>query len=102
MEKEGMKRSITRMIDVLEKEKLTLSDVITDQSSSVQTFMRDSFPSIFHRLDHWHVKKNVNKAMKNKGKRKAYKDLVKLIPRFNRCWYIALEQGEGDSDKMRE
>ncbi|GMT22367.1 hypothetical protein PFISCL1PPCAC_13664, partial [Pristionchus fissidentatus] len=66
------------------------------------TFMRQTFPTIAHLLDHWHLKRNINKAMKKRGKRKAFRDLNSLIPRFNKIWYIALENSNGDPIKMKE
>ena len=53
MEKEGLQRVLT----FLQQEKLTIEVLVTDRHKQINKWLRESYPSIIHYYDVWHVAK---------------------------------------------
>ena len=53
MEKEGLQR----VLKFLQQEKLTVEVLVTDRHKQINKWLRESYPSITHYYDVWHVAK---------------------------------------------
>lgn len=53
MEKEGLQR----VLNFLQKEKMTVEVLVTDRHRQINKWLRESYPSITHYYDVWHVAK---------------------------------------------
>ena len=53
MEKEGLQR----VLNFLQQEKLTVDVLVTDRHRQINKWLRESYPSITHYYDVWHVAK---------------------------------------------
>ena len=53
MEKEGLQR----MLNFLQKEKMTVEVLVTDRHCQINKWLRESYPSITDYYDVWHVAK---------------------------------------------
>ena len=53
MEKEGLQR----VLKFLQQKKLTIEVLVTDRHKQINKWLRESYPSITHYYDVWHVAK---------------------------------------------
>lgn len=68
--------AFTRLLNKLLSEGLTIATVTTDNSRTLNSLFREKYPFISHRLDLWHLMRNIYR---------------KLAPRFNRVsFYVFL------------
>ncbi|XP_066929688.1 uncharacterized protein [Clytia hemisphaerica] len=103
MEKEGLVRLLKKLQD-----KLHISEVTTDASSSVITAVRelkDQYPSLSklaHSLDTWHKAKSLRKALSAAGKTKEGEPLsVWAEPIVNHFWHCC-QNCNTDLDKLKD
>ena len=85
MEKEGLKRCLTKVTN-----ELSVHTLATDRSIQCKALLRNKFPAISHQFDVWHFAKSVSKRLVAAGKASSCRALLPWIQSIiNHLWWSA-------------
>jgi len=93
MELEGLRRCLAFLLQFL-----NISTITTDRHSSVQKYLRETFPHITHYFDVWHIAKNIRKKIEEVSKRRdctILHDWAQAVSN-HMYWCAASSGGDGD------
>ncbi|KAK3107625.1 hypothetical protein FSP39_018614 [Pinctada imbricata] len=97
MEKEGMKRSLERVIS-----KASVCVLATDRHVQIGYSLRTEFPEITHQYDVWHVSKSISKKLNAKSKIKGCEDLKMWIQAIINHFWWSVSTCNGNPDLLKE
>ncbi|XP_033096850.1 uncharacterized protein LOC117101089 [Anneissia japonica] len=98
MEKEGLIRTINRLIDF----GCVIDTIATDRHVQIKCLMRDTYEDIKHQYDVWHVAKSIRKKLAEKGRTKATAELIGWIQCISNHLWNCSQHCEGSASILKE
>ncbi|KAK3731987.1 hypothetical protein QZH41_013225 [Actinostola sp. cb2023] len=94
MELEGLKKSL----DSLKRKHMTIKVIVSDRHSMVQKYLRESWPSIIHYYDVWHIAKGLKKKLTALSNTKGCELVGKWIKSITNHLYWVASTSNGDGE----